>query len=86
MTVQQPHQIIDIDPDFGQTFLLAFVKNQLHTEMQMDSLDVIDVFLIGIPRTAHESNQVTCLHGVTNFKAVSEGLILLKMRIIIVTL
>ena len=62
--MEQTDDIIDIDPNLRIALLLAFIKDQLHTKMQVDCLDIVDIFLIGVACTAHIADEVTCLNDI----------------------
>ena len=74
---QKPDDMIGIDPDLAVTFLLTFVEDQLDAEVKMDCVNVVHIFLSGISRATHEADELTCLHPVSHFQTLWEGMILL---------
>ena len=55
MAVQQPDDLVNVDPDLAEAFLLAFVKYQLHPKMQMDRFNIVGIFPVRIACSAHET-------------------------------
>ena len=81
---QKPDNFIDVDPDLTVAFLLAFIKNQLHAEMEVDDFNVVGVFPVGISGAPHETDQVTGIDCVSHCQTGSKGCVLLQVGIVIV--
>ena len=45
VTAQQPDDLVHVNPNLAVAFLLTLIKDQLQTEMQVNRLYVIDVFM-----------------------------------------
>ena len=83
---QEFYQRINVNPNFAAAFLLTFVKNQLHAEMQVVNFNVIGVFLIGIPRPSHESDDIPGIYRLPHRQVGGKGLVLQQVRVVIVAL
>ena len=81
---EQTHEAVDIDPDLGVAFLLTFVKDQLHAEVQVDGLNVIDILLAGIAGAAHEADHVACVHVLPLGKTRGVGRVFSQVGVIVV--
>ena len=55
MAVQQPDDLVNVDPDLAEAFLLAFVKYQLHPKVQMDRFNIVGILPVRIACSAHET-------------------------------
>ena len=86
MGIKQADDIIDIDPNLGIAFLLALVKNQLHSKMQVDRFDIIDIFLIRIACSAHKADEVSRLDDIALLQTFSKWVVLLQVGIVIIAL
>ena len=86
MLGQELYQRINVNPNFAAAFLLTFVKNQLNAEMQVVNFNVIGVFLIGIPRPSHESDDIPGIYRLPHRQAGGKGLVLQQVRVVLVAL
>ena len=84
MRRQQADDVVDVDPDFGITLLLALVEHQLHAKVQMDGFDVVDVFLMGVARSAHEADDVAGADMLALGKTRRIGIVLSQVGIVII--
>ena len=60
--VQEARQRIAVDPDFIVPFFLGFVKNKLQSPVEVDGLDVVDIFLLAVAGVAHIADHVSGCH------------------------
>lgn len=44
MPIQEPNNLVRIDPDFTVALLLAFIEDQLNAKVQMHYFDIIHIF------------------------------------------
>ena len=77
---------IGIDPDLAVALLLRFVEDQLQAEMQVDRLDIVDIFLRGIACAAHKADDIPRLHALPDGKSLGIGRVFAKMGIVIIAL
>ena len=68
MPREQTDNRVDIDPDFVVAFLLRFVENQLHAEMQVRLFDVVDIFGGAVSGMPHVADDIARLHDAALFE------------------
>ena len=54
--------------------------------MKVIDVDIVDILLIGIPSSAHESDHVARIHGLPHRQSLGKGCVLLQMGIVIIPL
>ena len=84
MAVQQPDDLVNVDPDLTEAFLLAFVKYQLHPKMQMDRFNIVGILPVRIACSAHETQKISRLNHISFFEPRRKGSILLQVGIIVI--
>ena len=84
MALQQPGDLIGVDPDLGVALLLPLLEDELDAEVEVDRLDVVDVLGVGVAGAAHEADDLPGLHPVALLQPRGVGCILPQMRIVII--
>ena len=84
MAAQEADNLVYVNPNFTVTLLLTFVKNQLQAKVQVDGLNVVDIFMGGVSGAAHEADDLAGLDLISLLEAGGEGGVLLQMGVVIV--
>ena len=82
---QKTYQLIGIDPDFPIPLFLRFVKDQLYAEMEMNLIDIIDIFRGAVAGMPHVSNDIPGRYNASFLESFRKRIILPQVRVVIIT-
>ncbi len=82
--VQETGECVAVDPDFVVPLFLGFVENKLQPPMEMDGLNVVDVFLFAVSGVPHVADHIPGSDHAPLFQVKGIGEVLAQVGVIIV--
>lgn len=84
VAVKEFRQLVTINPDLIVPFLLGLIENKLQSPVQVNRLDIVDVFLRAVPGMPHVTDHIARRYHAAFLEVFCVWIVLAQMRVIII--